>query len=108
MLFMLILHTGRGTPTECRNRPYLCLMRPILVSQTGSTRASLYLVPAPGGRSRSAAGDGVPERISLGQNSLLVGWAKSRGTVSTRGQRCASDFAHAAGARERTLPTLHG
>src|SRR5260370_17718415 len=42
--------TGLGTPTESRNRPYLCLMRPIPVSPTGPTRASLYPVPAPGER----------------------------------------------------------
>src|SRR5262249_32749256 len=34
---------GLGTPTKCRNRPYLCLMRPISVSPTGSTG----LIPRP-------------------------------------------------------------
>src|SRR5262249_10397519 len=43
--------TGLGTPTEGPNLPYLRLMRPIAVSRTGSTRASLYRVPAPSGRS---------------------------------------------------------
>src|SRR5262245_25066049 len=43
--------TGLGTPTGCRHRQYLCLMRPIPVSPTGSIRASLYLFPAPSGSS---------------------------------------------------------